>query len=160
MLQPDVLEVLETYCSFPGSSNRRDSTATVAEINASSTQKTSIDGGEKMNQFKYSDMLKSSRPEFLSCGFDEKTLENLVISKFQPQQGDMTFDILMADLTIKLTKLRSIIYSIKVVNVSKRAVWKETRIQSMMQLFLNYTFKAWYGNLTTIIATAANGKKH
>jgi hypothetical protein len=106
-------------------------------------------------------MSKSSRPEFFSFDFDENTLKNLVTSKFQLPQGGMTFDNLIEDLATKLTHLRSIIYSIKTVgNVSTTVVWKEMRIQSMMQLFLNYTFKAWYGNLTTIVATAANGKNN
>jgi hypothetical protein len=92
----------------------------------------------------------TSRPEFLSFEFDEKVLEKIVASKFL----SIEFDAVLIDLTMKLTQLRTIIYSINWVDgASDSAVWSENRIQCMMILFLNYTFKACN---VLIVATAAN----
>jgi hypothetical protein len=154
LLRPITDNIMARYISGRSS---RDSTETVEEINNSSTQQTSVGGGKKINKFKYSSMSELSRPIFLSFDFDENALEKLVQSKFLTARQDTTFIILMTDLTLKLTHLRSIIYSIKWVDdVSSAAVWSENRIQCIMELFLNYTLKAWYGDPTTIEATAAN----
>ena len=63
------------------------------------------------------------------------------------------FDAVLGDLTSKLTSLRNIIYSIKVVEgVSDTAIWSEYRIQLMMILFLNYVFRTLSVNLEATIA--------
>lgn len=72
-------------------------------------------------------------------------------------RGAITFRALVSDLTLKLAQLRSIIYSIKWVECAAPSiVWDEKRIQSMMQLFLNYTFNACSD---VMVATAAQGDK-
>jgi len=147
-------EVMTRYCSGRGD---RQSAASMAEI-VSSTQNTSVGGGKQLNRFQYAAISAEVRPAFLTFAFDEGALEVLVKSKFEATSPECSFDDLISDLVEKLTQIRRIVYSIKwVEGVSKTATWSETRIQCMMQLFLNYTLEAWYsGRDVGLVAAAAN----
>lgn len=153
---PIPLHVLNLYCPVRSD---RSSTAAMDEMN-SSTQDTAPDGAKNINKFTYDGMSPSTRPGFISFDFNEMALKQQVQSKFHGSAEQ--FQTLVTDLASKLTSLRCIIYSIKWVDdISPTAVWNEMRVQCMMQLFLNYTFQAWFANDSdsenSITATAANG---
>ena len=139
--------VLEEYLVVQ---NERNS-AGAAESMISSTRMTSAGGTKPLNKFKYVDIPPLSRPAFLSFAFDEASLEAVLLSKF-PSLVDV-----LSDLTGKLSQLRSIIHSITWVGGStENTFWNELRIQSLMMLFLNYTFAACADHME---ATAANVDK-
>lgn len=98
--------ILATYISGQGD---RQTISAIAEI-VSSTQNTSA-GGRRLNQFQYTSLLLKTRPPFLSFKFNEERLENTVKSKYPSSD----FDAVLENLTSKLTSLRSIIYSIKLI---------------------------------------------
>lgn len=125
--------ILETYIS--GRCDRQSISAMVETF--SSTQKLSVNGNQ-LNRFRYTSIRIDARPPFLSFKFIEERLESTVKSKFP----SLDFDAVLDDLTLKLTCLRNIIYSIKVIDcVCDCAVWNGLRLQCMMMLFLNYTFE-------------------
>lgn len=141
---------MNLYCS--GRSNQT-SLQTVTEI-GSSTAKTSAGGTKPLNQFRLMSM-SDDRPGLVLLPFDENSLYDLVRSKC-PDPKDR-FDTFLSDLTTNLTKIRNIIYSIKVVDgVSKTFSWREDKVQCMMSLFLNYMFTEW-DRENNLLATAANG---
>ena len=78
--------------------------------------------------------------------------------KFCYKGNEEQFQTFLTDLTVRLTNLRRIIYSIKwVEDADPSAKWVELRVQGMMQLFLNDTFERWVtSDEDAILATAAN----
>ena len=129
------VEDLAQYC-VPRSG--RQSSLIIQEI-TSVGQVTSAGGSKPLNKFEYTDLSLENRPEFLSFDIDEARLEAMVKSKILLPD----FDNILKDLILKLTQLRSILYSIKKLRlVRTTAVWSELTIQCMLMLFLNYTFAA------------------
>lgn len=105
----------------------------------SSGQVTSAGGSKPLNKFEYTDLSLENRPEFLSFDIDEARLEAIVKSKISLPN----FDNILEDLILKLTQLRSVLYSIKMLDALRpTAVWSELRVQCMLMLFLKYTFAA------------------
>ena len=138
-------DILGTYCSLKG---ERQSVEAMAVIHQSSTQATSVGGTKKLGKFKYREVSPEKRPAFLTFDMDVNQLETLVRGKIP------SLDDFLPDLEVKLAKLRSILYSIKLVeDVATNAVWHEGRVQCIMELFLNYTFETCASNLE---ARAAN----
>ena len=129
------VEDLAQYC-VPRSG--RQSSLIIQEI-TSVGQVTSAGGSKPLNKFEYTDLSLENRPEFLSFDIDEARLEAMVKSKILLPD----FDNILKDLILKLTQLRSILYSIKKLSlVRTTAVWSELTVQCMLMLFLNYTFAA------------------
>lgn len=148
------VNILNEYCS--ARNDRGSVNNAMTEINSSSLHKSNA-GTRKINTFTYSSMSLLERPIFLSFEFNEYNLEELVMKSYNG--SEVQFQTFLTDLTVWLTGLRRIIYSIKwVEDVDPSAKWAEIRVQGMMQLFLNAAFDGWFTNSDegAILATAAN----
>jgi hypothetical protein len=113
---PIPAEILHTYCSLKGA---RQSVGAMEGIH-SSTQATTVGGTKTICKFKYGDVSPVKRPDFKTFDMDVNQLEALVRGQFP------LLDNFLPDLELKLTQLRSIIYSIKwVEDIAVKAVWNE-----------------------------------
>lgn len=147
-------EVLESYSSTVRDRSSSQHMSEISNNNASSTQRTTSVGGTKnLHSFKYNELPEKFRPEFMSFSFDESCLERFVKDKLGMEFHSTKLPIIIGNLN----KIRSIIYSVQCVkssDLSPTATWQESRIQCMMQLFLNDLFNKVDGKL---VAMSANG---
>jgi hypothetical protein len=137
---------VETYCK---ARNTRNSVEVVSEMSSGH----SAIGPLKFTKFKLSAMPSSQRPILRSFAHNAHKLENIVKKKFS---GD-DFAAFMSDLETKLDEVRAIVFSISwVEGTFDNAVWPESRLQMLLQLFLDYMFKAWFGETSSTLLRASS----
>ncbi|KAJ1398874.1 hypothetical protein B484DRAFT_252334 [Ochromonadaceae sp. CCMP2298] len=143
---PDSVLNVDTYCK---ARNTRNSVEVVSEISSGH----SGIGVLKFTKFKLSAMPSNRRPILRSFAHNAHKLENLVKDKFSGND----FMAFMSDLETKLDELRAIVYSIFWVDGTEdNAVWPESRLQKLLQLFLDYMFKAWFGETSSTLLSASS----
>mmetsp|Transcript_9450 Transcript_9450/g.20929 ORF Transcript_9450/g.20929 Transcript_9450/m.20929 type:complete len:458 (-) Transcript_9450:32-1405(-) len=152
---PNAVLDVNNYCRVQKS---RDSVSVVDEI--SSAHSTPANGELRLNRFRLSDVSPDRCPKFASFTPDEIYLEVLVKAKFS--RADFDFDGFLSDLVKKLDELRAIIYSVKWVDGMKESAWSESRLQMLLQLFLDYMLARWFGSENDgalLRASSATGNK-
>lgn len=154
LVNKDCTQYLVQYCNGRGT---RVSAAAVDEVcSKRSTTEVLSEGGtktKKLGAFQYCTLPATLRPEFKSFIFVEENLFDAVKGHYPREK----FEDFLNNVSGKLVKLRAIISSIQwLPDISSTAVWKESRVQCLLQLFIQDFMQSWFGGHTGLDAHAAN----